>query len=58
MSKKKKIAIHKMFPKGWADFKGLYSRFPFFWNTHEWRGDTLLIIPFIKHTCTDLRSYR
>jgi len=27
--------------------KGLYSRIPFVWCTHDWRGATLLSIPFI-----------
>jgi len=45
---RKKILIRKTFPKGWADFKGFYSRIPFVWHTHDWRVATLLSIPFIK----------
>jgi len=43
-----KNPYRKMFPKGWADLKGLYIRISFSWRQHDWTGDTLLSMLFIK----------
>jgi len=50
-----KVHIHRMFPKGWTNSKGLYGRIYLICHPHAWKGAGLLNVPFISE-CTDLSS--
>jgi hypothetical protein len=43
-----KIHMHRMFPKGWTNSKGLHSGIYLIWHPHDWKGAVLLNVPFIK----------
>jgi hypothetical protein len=51
---RKKIYIHRMFPKGWTNSECSYIGIYLISHPQDWRGAGLLNIRLSHSTCTDL----